>query len=172
MVLTCPGGLSFYSTREGFACDSVIGFEIVLASGEIMHANNHEHSDLWTALRGGLNDFGIVTSFKMKTFESGNLWGGISYYMPSTFGQLIDASVGFVQNETDLDTHLMSSTGYAFGHQVVTCCMYHTKGQENPPSLQRFSALPDPIEQYGSLRTATHIEFCDELSNFTKDGVR
>jgi hypothetical protein len=171
-MLTSLGGLSFYSTRHGFACDSVADFEVVLASGEIVHANAQDHPDLWIALRGGLNNFGIVTSFKMKTLESGNLWGGITYYMPDTFGQLIEASVDFVQNEVDLDTHLMSSTGYAFGHQVVTCCMYHTKGQENPPSLQRFTSLPSQIEQYGSMRTGTHIEFCNELSNFTKDGVR
>jgi hypothetical protein len=137
-----------------------------------VHANASERPDLWKALRGGLNNFGIVTSFRMKTFPSGNMWGGITYFMPTAFGQLIDASVDFVQNEEDLDTHLMSSTGYAFGQHVVTCCMYQTQGQENPPSLQRFTSLPDQIEQYGSMRTASHIEFCNELSNFTKDGVR
>lgn len=138
----------------------------------MVHANAHERSDLWVALKGGLNNFGIVTSFTMKTFESKNLWGGITYYMPNTFHQLIDATVDFVQNETDLDAHLMSSTGYAFGHQVVTCCMYHTKGEKNPPSLRPFTSLPDQIEAYGSMRTSTHIEFCNELSKFTKDGVR
>ncbi|KAF2477654.1 uncharacterized protein BDR25DRAFT_205735, partial [Lindgomyces ingoldianus] len=51
--------------------DSVIDFEAVLASGEIVHANAQEHRALWIALKGGLNNFGIGTSMKMKTFESG-----------------------------------------------------------------------------------------------------
>jgi FAD/FMN-containing dehydrogenase len=33
------GGLSLYSTRHGFACDSVTDFEVVLASGKVVHAN-------------------------------------------------------------------------------------------------------------------------------------
>jgi FAD/FMN-containing dehydrogenase len=166
------GGLSFYSTRRGFACDSVVEFEVVLASGDIVRANNEENHDLWIALRGGLNNFGIVTSFKMKTFESGKLWGGVAYYMPDSFTQLAEATVNFVGNESDEDTHIMSSAGYGFGHRVVTCCMYHTKEVENPLALQPFTSLPGRIEQHGSLRIGTHMEFCDELSSFTQDGVR
>jgi hypothetical protein len=100
------------------------------------------------------------------------MWGGVAYYMPQAFEQLIESTVDFVQNETDEDTHIMSSAGYAFGHNVVTCCMYHTKGVEDAPALQRFTSLPDQIEGYGSLRTSTHIDFCNELSKFTSDGVR
>jgi hypothetical protein len=89
-----------------------------------------ENQNLLVSLRGGLNNFGIVTSFTMNTIPVGNIWGGINYYMPGSFAQLIQATVAFVQNETDLDTHIISSTGYGMGQQVVTCCMYHTKGRE------------------------------------------
>ncbi|KAF2114939.1 hypothetical protein BDV96DRAFT_600098 [Lophiotrema nucula] len=166
------GGLSFYSTRHGFACDSVTDFEVVLASGKVVHANAQDNPALLVSLRGGLNNFGIVTSITLKTISASNIWGGINYYMPGSFTQLIQATVDFVLNETDLDTHLMSSTGYGMGQHIVTCCMYHTKGRENPPSLQPFTSLPDQIKDYSSLRTATQIEFCNELSNFTQDGVR
>ena len=67
------GGLSLSSTSQGFASDSVVDFEVVLATGEVVHANAQENSDLWIALKGGLNNFGIVTSFKLKTFASGNI---------------------------------------------------------------------------------------------------
>ncbi|KAF2873718.1 hypothetical protein BDV95DRAFT_351819 [Massariosphaeria phaeospora] len=170
--LVLGGGLSLYSTRRGFACDSVIDFEVILASGELVHANANENPDLWISLRGGLNNFGIVTAFKMNTFELGPIWGGVTYYMPDAFSQLVHATVDFVNNEVDEDTHIMSSAGYAFGNHVATCCMYQTKGLENPPSLQRFTSLPHQIEGYGTMRTSTHIDFCNELSNFTKDGVR
>lgn len=144
----------------------MIDFEVVLASGEVIHGNAEENADLFVSLRGGLNNFSIVTSLRMKTFPSGPMWGGVAYYMPDTFGQLIEATVDFVQNETDEDTHLMSSAGYAFGNHVVTCCI------EKPPALQRFVSLPNQIEEYGSLRTSTHFDFCNELSKFMSDGVR
>lgn len=51
--LALAGGLSFFSSREGFICDNVVNFEVVLASGKIVNANAKENPDLWRALRGG-----------------------------------------------------------------------------------------------------------------------
>jgi hypothetical protein len=144
----------------------------VLASGSLVHANAHEHSDLWTALKGGLNNFGIVTSFTMRTFESRSIWGGVAYYMPDAFEKLAEATVEFCFNEDDEDTHVISSAGYGFGQSVATCCMYQTQGLEQSPSLQRFTSVPGMIDSHSNLRTSTHIEFCKELSSFTKDNVR
>ncbi|KAI1346050.1 hypothetical protein F5Y01DRAFT_322163 [Xylaria sp. FL0043] len=166
------GGLSMFSTRTGFACDSVTEFQIVLASGEVAHANNQKNADLFWALKGGLNNFGIVTSFKMKTLKSGKIWGGVTYYAPGTFSQLLQKACEFVENETDHDTHIMCSAGYGFGHQAVSCVMYHTQGKENPPSLQRFTSIEPQIQQMCSMRMSTHLEFSEELSKFSSDGIR
>ncbi|KAF1978286.1 FAD-binding domain-containing protein [Bimuria novae-zelandiae CBS 107.79] len=164
--LTAPGG------RYGFACDSVLDFELVLGSGETVHANAKENNDLFICLKGGLNNFGFVTSFSLKTIPSTDIWGGVAYYMPNTFPQLIEATVDFVNNETDEDTHIMSSAGYGFGQDVCTCCMYHLKGDTEAPALQRFRSLPGLVEGYSTLRTGNHMNFCDELSKFTQDGIR
>ncbi|KAJ4415351.1 hypothetical protein N0V82_007401 [Gnomoniopsis sp. IMI 355080] len=50
--LALAGGLSFFSSREGFICDNVVDFEVVLASGKVVNANINENTDLWRALRG------------------------------------------------------------------------------------------------------------------------
>ncbi|KAF2658697.1 FAD-binding domain-containing protein, partial [Lophiostoma macrostomum CBS 122681] len=66
--LALQGGLSFFSSREGCIADNVLSYEIVLAFGEIVNASATEKSDLWKALRGGSNNFGIVTRFEFRTF--------------------------------------------------------------------------------------------------------
>ncbi|KAF2440843.1 FAD-binding domain-containing protein [Karstenula rhodostoma CBS 690.94] len=134
------GGMSFYSTRHGFACDSVLDFEVVLASGDIVHANAKENTDLFT-------------------FPSSTIWGGVAYYMPHSFGQLIDAT-----------THIMLSSGYGFGYHVSTCCMYHLKEDTDAPALQRFRLLPSLIKRDSTLQTGKQMDFCYELSKFTQDG--
>jgi FAD/FMN-containing dehydrogenase len=161
-----------FSTRTGFACDSVVEFEVVLSSGDLVRANAKERPDLWVALKGGLNNFGIVTSFKMNTMKSGNIWGGVTYYMPGTFNELLQRACDFVHNEADIDTHIMCSAGYGFGHQAVSCVMYHTGGVENPHSLKRFTSIEPQISQMCTMRTAKHVDFCDELSKFSTDGIR
>lgn len=69
--LALTGSHSFFASREGFVCDNVVNYEVVLASGEVVNASAEENSDLWTALRGGGNNFGIVTSFDFRTFPQG-----------------------------------------------------------------------------------------------------
>ncbi|TDZ27473.1 Bifunctional solanapyrone synthase [Colletotrichum spinosum] len=81
-VLGC--GTSFFSPRHGFICDAVHDFEVVLASGEIVHASERENKDLWKALRGGGNNFGIVTAITMQTFPQGEFWGGQTFHDIST----------------------------------------------------------------------------------------
>lgn len=41
-----------------------------------MNANISSHPDLYKSLKGGGNNFGVVTRFDFKTFEQGTLWGG------------------------------------------------------------------------------------------------
>ncbi|KAF7197937.1 FAD-dependent monooxygenase CTB5 [Pseudocercospora fuligena] len=81
-TLSC--GTSFFSARYGFICDVVADFEVVLANGEVVHANAHSHSDLWKALRGGGNNFGIVTAITLQTFPQGPFWGGQTFHDIST----------------------------------------------------------------------------------------
>lgn len=73
-------GVSYYSTRYGYICDMVENFEVVLATGDIVNANINENPDLWKALRGGGNNFGIVTALTLKTFEQGAFWGGQTFH--------------------------------------------------------------------------------------------
>lgn len=56
---TLGGGLSFMSAAHGFACDNVVNYEVVLANASIVNANENENRDLFWALKGGGNQFGM-----------------------------------------------------------------------------------------------------------------
>ena len=47
------GGISYYSPRFGFACDSVASMQVVLSNGSIVTASKEENCDLYLALKGG-----------------------------------------------------------------------------------------------------------------------
>ena len=63
------GGISFYSHEHGWACDTVISFEVVLANSSIVIVSETQHALLFWALRGGGNNLGIVTSITLETFH-------------------------------------------------------------------------------------------------------
>ncbi|KAL8961404.1 MAG: hypothetical protein Q9193_002034 [Seirophora villosa] len=70
---TLDGGISFFSARFGFVCNNILSYEIVLADGTIATASESSNPDLWRALKGGSNNFGVVTSFVARTFPSTNI---------------------------------------------------------------------------------------------------
>ncbi|KAL9622767.1 MAG: hypothetical protein Q9160_002885 [Pyrenula sp. 1 TL-2023] len=80
--LTLGGGLSFFSPRFGLVCSNIIEYEIVLASGLLTTASASENPDLWRALKGGSNNFGIVTRFTTRSFPCTNIWSGF-LFLPS-----------------------------------------------------------------------------------------
>lgn len=67
------GGYGWASHNKGLALDSMIGATIVLANGIQVRCTSTENTDLFWALRGAGSNFGIVTSFELKTFEAPTL---------------------------------------------------------------------------------------------------
>lgn len=49
---------------------------MVLGTGEVVYASADSNRDLWLALKGGSNNFGIVTRFDLATQPQGPMLGG------------------------------------------------------------------------------------------------
>lgn len=74
--LTLGGGISYYAPQVGWTCDTVVNFELVLASGELVNANATSNPDLYRALKGGTNNLGVVTRFDLITVPLGKILVG------------------------------------------------------------------------------------------------
>ncbi|KAI0553969.1 FAD binding domain-containing protein [Xylaria curta] len=140
------GGNSFWSASYGWTCDNVINFEVVLADGRIINANAEDHADLWSALKGGSGNFGIVTRFDMKTIEYTNpkhhIYGDSLTYSSESTKDAIAAFVDFVDNQSkDLANH-----AYTYG--VIS-------------AFDSIKSVPGMTSS--SLRLATIGSFTDEI---------
>jgi hypothetical protein len=112
------GGISFYSGRSGWCCDSVISYEIVLPSGQVINVDMKSHPDLFWALRGaGSSNFGIVTSFVLVAIELPNprgLWAGVKAYSQEKVPQLLDDMHGFWTQSQAEDENIAGINFYKY----------------------------------------------------------
>jgi len=69
----------------------VASFELVTASGIAINVSATSYPDLYWALRGGGNNFGIVTNFRLNAFPLGQMWGGQRVYLEDAYPAVLDA---------------------------------------------------------------------------------
>lgn len=67
------GGLSFLSSQYGWAANNIVEFEVVLANASIVTASASSNPDLYKALKGGGNNYGIVTAYTMIAHPMGQV---------------------------------------------------------------------------------------------------
>lgn len=176
LINKSAGGLSFFSTREGFIADNVINYEIVLASGDIINANEHENTDLLIALRDGGNNFGVVTRYDLRTFKQGSFWGGSVYYFAPSFPSQLEALVAELQKpNATAETHLMLSIGYAaqFGQTMCQNQLYYTQETDsNPPVLKPFTDIQPQLDVLYSMRKLNVVDAATEQTGDAMDRQR
>lgn len=141
-----PGGITFLSRRHGFSCDNVYGYEIVLASGKVVYATESSYPDLWLALKGGSNNFGIITRFDMAAFPLKKMWySDLSYnYTDSVLLAQANAFTNFM-HPANYDSAAMmglflyyTNTGFGVGD-----AMWYIEEVANPPVYNAFTEIPN-----------------------------
>ncbi|KNG86329.1 oxidoreductase FAD-binding protein [Aspergillus nomiae NRRL 13137] len=168
--LTTGGGISYFSPRYGWTCDTVTNFEVVLANGTIVNANEHENPDLLIALRGGSSNFGVVTRIDLKAFEQGPIWGGSVYNSIDTYQQNLEAFADVNAAEGyDEFASLITSFGYSAQGKAIVNSIVYTKAEENPAVFRRFMEIP---KLFGTVRIAGMHEIVTEQGSFSKVGKR
>ncbi|KAF2703916.1 FAD-binding domain-containing protein [Pleomassaria siparia CBS 279.74] len=95
------GGLSFLSAQYGWAANNIVEYEVVLANATIVTASNTSNPDLYKALKGGGNNYGIVTTYTMVAHPQGKIWGGNLVFTADKAPQMLAAVRNFTERYTD-----------------------------------------------------------------------
>ncbi|KAH7146916.1 FAD binding domain-containing protein [Dactylonectria estremocensis] len=149
-------GYSFYSSREGFACDSVANFEVVLGDGSIINANAKKNSDLFRSLKGGSGNFGFITRVDQYVVESNTMWAARQVYNTTQKNELFDAYFNFANNQSEDDAS-----------QNMVSYIYNADGFNLVAVLSNIDSSPEAaaFDEYMSIEPILSLSRVDLVSN-------
>ncbi|CAM4222126.1 FAD-binding oxidoreductase [Nocardiopsis rhodophaea] len=73
---TLGGGLGLLARRYGYAADHVRAIDVVTADARLRHVTAASDADLFWALRGGRDNFGVVTGLEVDLVPVNRIYGG------------------------------------------------------------------------------------------------
>ena len=136
--------------------------------------NETSHADLYRSLKGGSNNFGVVTRFDLKTFKQGPYWGGTVINPIETRQQLL-AAFEQLNAAEPYDKYAAHLQNYLFapetGWSIYNTYQYTKQPpQPFPPTFQPFTSVQPQL--VNTLRVATLTNFTLELSGGCTAGGR
>nr|GAT44398.1 FAD-binding protein [Mycena chlorophos] len=158
--LILGGGLSWLSPSEGYGADTLKAVDVVLANGTFVTATaTNEHSDLFRALKGGGNRFGIVTRYELSAVHTGTqedqaFYGGTILY-DSNAEAVLNATAKYVREVNDPNAVILMSFINVITDGVISPMYYlwaFYKGSELPTEIfGDFLSIPSAFSQLGPL---------------------
>lgn len=96
--LTLGGGIGWIVATLGFTCDNLVGADVMLASGEVVRAEDPQHQDLLWALRGGGGNFGVVLEFRYRLSKLPKVYCGSITVAPSDVPKVLTQLATYMEH--------------------------------------------------------------------------
>lgn len=145
--LTLGGGINYLAAKYGFAMDGVTAYEVVLASGKVVSASATSNPDLFWALKGGGNNFGIVTKFTLKTYAIPSVGTGLLAFPATQIPAFISAitSQALYQQNYDLAAGTIPTLGYSPSTTMEESMLFTfaVGNTATPPVFANYTAIPN-----------------------------
>ena len=169
------GGLSFFSPRVGFVCNNILSYEIILADGAVTTASETVKPGLWRALKGGSNNFGVVTKFVARSFPSTDIWSGFFYMTSSKANQVIDALHRYTKTRSGTFDEYAAGPLVCFsyiqkvGLRVIATHLVYTKPERWPTCYSGFKSIG---RLWSTVKIRSLTSATDELVLSSPPGLR
>ena len=119
----------------------------------IVRVNNVSYPDIFFGLKGGFNNFGIVTRFTVRAVPQTDVYGGTLVYSPLQFTALMQALTNFQQTNKDPKAVIIASVAIGPGQFIGVLVFVYDAPTAPNGTFDEFTN----IEHFGTLETQSYI---------------
>lgn len=111
---TLGGGYGWLTGQYGLIVDNLISVTIVLADGSVLEASQDTNKDLFWAIRGAGQAFGVVTELVFKAYDMpSDIFGGLLYFTPAKLDKVVQFANSFDKQQDE-------RSGFFFGFRALS----------------------------------------------------
>ena len=148
--LLLGGGIGYFGNRVGWGMDNVFRYEVVLADGSIAIVSKNSYPDLFWALKGGNNNFGIVTRFDMTTIPITSAFVGGAVWTKASLPAFFDALTTYLRPGGAFDDPFTAINPAVIttpfdGTLECSNIVFHQGSDPAPETLSNVTSIPNPI---------------------------
>lgn len=134
------GGYSWKTNQYGLTTDTLLQADMVLPNGDLVTASSSENADLFWAIKGGGNQFGIVYNWRLKTYpQSAQVYGGLRTYTQDQIPSLLQAVNEFSNKNKDAKAQTIPTFNTVSGIPGVSLLGFYD-GPDPGTALSYFDA--------------------------------
>lgn len=155
--------------------DTIVGLDVVLANGDQIHATETDFPDIFFAVRGAGESFGIVTNFYLKTFPAPSYVLRFSANLKQALKDVEVATTGFqklqdfVLSSKDLTPNITigmnanSAGGFALNGWCMDCDEDYFKNNVLPAMVSGYPATDLKVTKLGYIKGVQELADPDPL---------
>ncbi|KAJ3552015.1 hypothetical protein NM688_g4382 [Phlebia brevispora] len=135
------GGYSWLTNQYGLTVDNIIAYQLVLPNGTAIVVDSSV-PDLLFALKGGYNNFGIVTRFTFKAVPQGQVWGGLITFTENELDAVNAATANFAESVTDPKAQIITTYNFLLGEPGVSQLLFYNAPTPPDGIFDEFLDIP------------------------------
>ncbi|KLJ05592.1 hypothetical protein EMPG_10925 [Blastomyces silverae] len=152
------GGISPLSNLYGWACNNIINYEIIGAHGGILNVDA-ERPEMFFALCGGGNNFGIVTRFTVNIYPQGPMWQGLRGFSMDQKRVVLDAYVNLGRNinKDPRSSNYLTAFTVTRDAERISVYLENADGMPYPSIFDEVKAIP-------AVFTTSKVQYMSEIT--------
>ena len=122
---------------------------------------------MYWALRGGGNNFGLVTKYNLYTIPAPQMYGGARTFLQTEFTDVVNAWINVVNNAT-VDGHAQQYVAFlrTGGMNLASAELTYTKNDSNPEIFKQYRSIPAISDTSSSKSLVEYVKYLETDNPF------